>query len=116
MIRPGGANVIRDNVVERPRQSGILVIGTVDHAKNTADAIIGNSVRNAGYGGSTAYSTGAGTFDTAGVGISIGDGDQIIGNTVVDDQAVHTTWYGVHLGARKSPTSLVDNKQSLTGS
>ncbi|SDT68076.1 right-handed parallel beta-helix repeat-containing protein [Actinoplanes derwentensis] len=112
LVRLGGANVIRDNLIERPRQSGILVYGNTA-AKNSPDIITGNHIRNAGFGGSSAYSTGAGYFDTSGIGLSVGSRDEIYGNTIVDDQAEPTTWYGVHIGARNAasrPTFV-----SLTG-
>jgi trimeric autotransporter adhesin len=104
VVRPGGGNVVRGNVIERPRQSGILVYGNAA-VKDTADTVTGNEIRDAGYGGSTAYNSGVGWFDTAGIGISVGTGDTVTGNTVVDDQARPTTWYGVQLGARKAPTA-----------
>ncbi|MDI6100213.1 glycosyl hydrolase family 28-related protein [Actinoplanes sp. NEAU-A12] len=112
IVRPGGNNIVRDNVIERSRQSGILVYGSTA-AKNAADTVSGNRIVNAGFGGSTTYNTGAGWFDTAGIGLSVGSHDAIHGNTVVDDQATPTTWYGVHVGARKAasrPTFL-----TLTG-
>jgi hypothetical protein len=101
IVRPGGNNIVRDNVIERSRQSGIIVYGSAQ-AKDTADTIVHNRVLDAGYGGSTAYNTGAGYFDTAGIGLAIGSGDSVYGNTIVDDQPAPTTWYGVQLGARKS--------------
>ncbi|MEV4706302.1 hypothetical protein [Actinoplanes sp. NPDC049316] len=104
VVRPGGGNVIRGNVIERPRQSGILVYGNAA-VKDTADTIAGNEIRNAGYGGSTTYNTGVGWFDTAGIGLATGTGDVISGNAVIDDQARPTTWYGVQLGARKNATA-----------
>ncbi|MEU4623532.1 hypothetical protein AB0G04_26605 [Actinoplanes sp. NPDC023801] len=106
LVRPGGANVIRDNVIERPRQSGILVYGSTA-AKTSADTITGNLVVNAGAGGSASYNTGAGYFDTSGIGLSVGSNDVIAGNTVVDDQAEPTTWYGVQIGARKATSRPV---------
>jgi hypothetical protein len=117
IVRPGGANVIRDNVIERPRQSGILVYGSTA-AKSSADTITGNRVVNAGAGGSAAYNTGAGFFDTSGIGLSVGSHDVISGNTVIDDQAEPTTWYGVHLGARKAtskPTFAALSGNTVTG-
>ncbi|GIE83118.1 hypothetical protein Aph02nite_90680 [Actinoplanes philippinensis] len=112
VVRPGGANVIRDNVIERPRQSGILVYGSTA-AKSSPDTVTGNVVRNAGSGGSTAYDTGSGYFDTSGIGLSVGSNDVIHSNTITDDQAEPTTWYGVHLGARKTATRPAN--VSLTG-
>jgi hypothetical protein len=112
IVRPGGNNIVRDNVIERPRQSGIIVYGSTA-AKDAADTVSGNRIVNAGFGGSTAYDTGAGWLDTAGIGLSVGSRDSIHGNTVVDDQAEPTTWYGVQIGARKAtskPTYV-----SLTG-
>ncbi|BEL06498.1 hypothetical protein Q0Z83_046890 [Actinoplanes sichuanensis] len=117
VVRPGGANIIRDNVIERPRQSGILVYGSTA-AKSSPDTITGNVVRNAGFGGSTTYNTGAGFFDTSGIGLSVGSRDVIEGNTVIDDQAEPTTWYGVHIGARKNstrPTYLSLGTNTTTG-
>ncbi|MEV4642309.1 hypothetical protein AB0J80_33665 [Actinoplanes sp. NPDC049548] len=113
IVRPGGNNVIRDNVVEYAGRSGILVIGSYGHAKDAADTITGNTVRNSGWGGSTGYDTGAGLFDTAGIGLSIGDGDRIYGNTVADKPSQKSTWYGIHLGARRAPT--VPSNTVLTG-
>ncbi|ROP28801.1 hypothetical protein [Couchioplanes caeruleus] len=105
IVRPGGNNVIRDNVVQYAGRSGILVLGSHGHAKDAPDTITGNLVRNSGWGGSTGYDTGAGFFDTAGIGLSIGDGDRIYGNTIADRPAKRTTWYGIHLGARRAPTA-----------
>jgi hypothetical protein len=104
-VRPGGNNVIRDNVIEYSGRSGILVNGSYAAAKNAADTISGNTVSNSGWGGSTVYDTGAGLFDTAGIGLSIEVGDQIYGNTIADDPARKTTWYGIDLGARRASTS-----------
>ncbi|GIE22205.1 right-handed parallel beta-helix repeat-containing protein [Winogradskya humida] len=103
-VRAGGNNVVRDNVIERSRQSGILVYGNQD-VKTTADSITGNRVVDAGFGGSTEYNTGAGRVDTSGIALSVGTGDAIYGNTIVDDQAKPTTWYGVHLGARSKSSA-----------
>ncbi|MFC3537621.1 hypothetical protein [Couchioplanes azureus] len=105
IVRPGGNNVIRDNVVQYAGRSGILVLGSYAHAKDAPDTITGNLVRNSGWGGSTGYDTGAGFFDTAGIGLSIGDGDRVYGNTVGDGPGKPTTWYGIHLGARRAPTT-----------
>ncbi|MFI5496116.1 hypothetical protein [Actinoplanes sp. NPDC051859] len=104
-VRPGGNNVIRDNVVQYSGRSGIMVIGSQTYAKNAADTITGNTVSNSGWGGSTAYDTGAGIVDTSGISLSIGSGDKIYGNTIADDPAKKTTWYGVNLGARRGPTT-----------
>ncbi|UQU62374.1 hypothetical protein COUCH_25475 [Couchioplanes caeruleus] len=104
VVRPGGRNVVRGNVIERPRQSGILVYGN-PAVKDTADTITGNEIRDAGYGGATAYNSGVGWFDTAGIGLSTGTGDVITGNAVIDDQERPTTWYGIQLGARKTATA-----------
>ncbi|MEV8508557.1 right-handed parallel beta-helix repeat-containing protein [Actinoplanes sp. NPDC051475] len=113
VVRPGGNNVVRDNVVRYSGQSGILVLGSYGHAKNAPDTITGNRVRNSGWGGSTGYDTGAGLFDTAGIGLSIGEGDRIYGNVVGDRRAHRTTWYGIQLGARRAPT--VPSNTVLTG-
>ncbi|MEU8664166.1 hypothetical protein, partial [Actinoplanes philippinensis] len=48
--------------------------------------------------------TGSGYFDTSGIGLSVGGNDVIHSNTITDDQTEPTTWYGVHLGARKTTT------------
>lgn len=108
VLLPGGANVLSGNTVTRPAQSGILVYGCLAASKNARDTITGNTIVDAGFGGSTSFSTGCGNFDTAGIGISIGTGDAVYGNTVIDDQAVPTTWYGIHIGARNGKTSPVD--------
>ncbi|BFU45883.1 beta strand repeat-containing protein [Krasilnikovia sp. MM14-A1004] len=113
IVRPGGRNTIQDNVIEYANRSGILVIGSYDHTKVAPDVINRNTIRNAGWAGSTVYDTGAGLFDTAGIGVSIGDGDQIYANTVLNGPAKKTTWYGIDLGAR-SATSTVKNT-ALTG-
>ncbi|TWP54034.1 hypothetical protein FKR81_00215 [Lentzea tibetensis] len=73
-----------------------------------------------GVGGLGGASTTYDNFDTCGIGISIGDGDQITGNSIVDDQAVPTTWYGIHIGARKAQTTptntvLTDPPNTATG-
>ncbi|MFI1991638.1 carbohydrate binding domain-containing protein [Actinoplanes sp. NPDC020271] len=105
VVRLGGNNVVRDNVIEYTGRSGIMVNGSYASAKNAADTIAGNVVHNAGWGGSTVYDSGAGYFDTAGIGLSIGVGDQVYGNTIEDDPAKKTTWYGIDLGARRASTS-----------
>ncbi|GEM_PF-6471774 len=112
LLNAGGGNVIQSNIVRRPTQSGILVVGCLEAAKDLADTLYGNTVLDAGYGGSTSYSTGCGTFDTTGIGLSVGNGDTIWANTVTDDQAAPTTWYGIHLGARTPKTTPVNT--SLT--
>jgi len=115
--RPGGNNVIQDNDIVRSRETGIIVFGT-PQAKDTADTISGNRIVNAGFGGSTTYNTGAGWFDTAGIGLGTGNGDLIQQNTIIDDQINPTLWYGVQLGARKStaaPTGSVLGGNTTTG-
>lgn len=115
--RLGGNNVVQGNDIERSRETGIIVFG-LPQAKNTADTIAGNRVTDAGFGGSTGYNTGGGWFDTAGVGLGTGDGDTVRDNTIVDDQANPTLWYGVQLGARKSaaaPTGTVLTGNTTTG-
>ncbi|MCA2213953.1 hypothetical protein [Jidongwangia harbinensis] len=106
VVRPGGGNVVRDNTIERPRGTGVVVAGMMDRVKNAADTIAGNTVLNAGSGGDTEMSTGGGTFETSGVGVSIGNGDRIYGNHIRDDQAHPTTWFGVHLGARNAVSTV----------
>ncbi|MEU4217287.1 right-handed parallel beta-helix repeat-containing protein [Actinoplanes sp. NPDC026623] len=106
VVRPGGGNIVRNNVIVRPAESGVLVAGVMDRVKTAADTVTGNSIVDAGSGGSTAMSTGAGTFETSGVGVSIGDGDRIYGNSVTDDQPAPTTWYGIHLGARNARSTV----------
>ncbi|MBT8227013.1 MAG: hypothetical protein KJO75_16165, partial [Dactylosporangium sp.] len=107
----GGANVFTGNAITRPTLSGILIVGCVaDPAapvemQDQPDTLTGNTITNAGYGGSTSFSTGCGTFDTTGIGTSIGDGDLVYDNTIVDDQAAPTTWYGIHIGARNGQTA-----------
>ncbi|GAB1643622.1 hypothetical protein [Krasilnikovia sp. MM14-A1259] len=112
VVRVGGNNVIRDNVIERPALSGVIVFGMA-RDKDAADTIVGNRIVNAGFGGATTYNTGGGWFDTAGIGLGVGRGDSVYGNTIVDDQARPTTWYGVQLGARKTTTAPTDTV--LTG-
>ena len=104
-VRPGGNNVIKDNTVINPAQSGILLIGNRNQAKPYGDTVTGNTVVNAGFGGSLEYGTGAGTFDTSGVGTKVGYGRQDLGNTIEDNQQKPTTLYGVHIGARGSRTT-----------
>ncbi|GID93847.1 hypothetical protein ACFQFC_07400 [Amorphoplanes digitatis] len=108
IVRPGGGNVVRDNVIVRPAESGILIAGMMDRVKDRPDTITGNSIVNAGHGGSTEMSTGGGTFETSGIGVSIGDGDRIYGNKVVDDRTPHTTWYGIQLGARNANSTVTN--------
>jgi hypothetical protein len=115
--RLGGNNVIQGNEIVRSRETGIIVFGT-PQAKDTADTISGNRIVDAGFGGSTTYNTGAGWFDTAGIGLGTGNGDTIQHNTIIDDQINPTLWYGVQLGARKStaaPTGSVLDGNTTTG-
>ncbi|RZU50740.1 hypothetical protein EV385_2522 [Krasilnikovia cinnamomea] len=114
VVRVGGNNVIRDNVIERPALSGVLVFGLA-RDKDAADTIVGNRIVNAGFGGATTYNTGGGWYDTAGIGLGVGRGDSVYGNTIVDDQDVHTTWYGLQLGPRKTNTANAPTNTVLTG-
>ncbi|RZU48679.1 pectate lyase-like protein [Krasilnikovia cinnamomea] len=104
-MRPGGNNVFRDNLIVNPKLSGILIMGSRDEAKDAPDTVTGNRIVNAGFGGSLSYSTGAGTFDTTGIGTALGVGDKIYNNVIEDNQVRPTTLYGVHLGARKATTT-----------
>ncbi|MEV4706340.1 hypothetical protein [Actinoplanes sp. NPDC049316] len=106
VVRAGGGNVISDNVIVRPAESGIVIAGLMDRVKNQADTVTGNTIQNAGSGGSTQMSTGGGTFETSGVGVSIGTGDKVYGNSIADDQGHPTTWYGIHLGARNAGSTV----------
>lgn len=108
----GGGNVISGNTITEPQDSGILVFGCYDAAKTTADTITGNVVRNAGRRGTSTTKTGCGTFETVGVGISIGTGDKVYDNTVTDSAAAPGTWYGVSLGSRTAKTTLSDTVTS----
>ncbi|WP_305789450.1 right-handed parallel beta-helix repeat-containing protein [Symbioplanes lichenis] len=101
----GGNNVIQDNTIDRPADAGILVFGCYDAAKTRPDTITGNVVRDAGRRSST-VSTGCGTFDAVGIGLSIGRGDKVYGNSVTDSAAAKGTWYGVQLGSRTAKTTL----------
>ncbi|BFU41851.1 hypothetical protein [Krasilnikovia sp. MM14-A1004] len=114
VVRIGGNNVIRDNVIERPALSGVLVFGLA-RDKDAPDTIVGNRIVDAGFGGATTYNTGGGWFDTAGIGLGVGRNDSVYGNTIVDDQAIHTTWYGLQLGPRKSTTASTPTGTVLTG-
>ncbi|GAB1691208.1 hypothetical protein [Krasilnikovia sp. M28-CT-15] len=107
LLRPGGNNVIRDNLIVNPALSGVLLIGNTSVAKDAPDTVTGNRIVNAGFGGSLSYSTGAGAFDTSGVGVSLGTGDKIYNNVIEDNQARPTTLYGVHVGARGGLTAPV---------
>jgi trimeric autotransporter adhesin len=113
ILRAGGGNTITNNVIVRPAGSGILVIGCDRSVKDTPDTIVGNTVRDAGYGGEGSLATGCGTFDTVGIGISVGDEDRLYGNTITDDQAVQTTRYGIELGAEHARTR--PSRTRLTG-
>ncbi|WP_067504130.1 right-handed parallel beta-helix repeat-containing protein [Actinoplanes sp. TFC3] len=113
IVRAGGANTIRDNVIERSRQSGIIVYGN-STVKTAPDTITGNQVVNAGFGGATEYNTGAGRVDTSGIAITVGIGDTVQGNTVVDNQANPTTWYGIYQGAKAVPGATL-NANSVSG-
>ncbi|MFI7600066.1 hypothetical protein [Actinoplanes sp. NPDC049681] len=101
-VRLGGNNVVRDNVIERSRESGILIYGNAA-VKGSPDTVVGNRVVDSGFAGSLTYNTGVGYFETSGIGVSAGTGDMIYGNEIVDDQSTPTTWYGVSVGARKAP-------------
>ena len=98
----GGGNQIVGNVITGPDQGGILVYGCYEAAKSVPDTIVGNTVENASAAGA-AYSTGCGTFDSAGIGLSIGRGDRIHGNHVTGGD-VPSTWYGVQIGSRTAKT------------
>ncbi|GAB1691906.1 hypothetical protein [Krasilnikovia sp. M28-CT-15] len=106
VVRAGGANVIADNTIVNPRNTAIVIAGTMNRVKNAPDTVTGNDIRNPGSGGATEMNTGAGIFDTSGIGISIGDGDKIYGNAVTDDRPRAVTRHGVQVGAR-SPASTV---------
>jgi hypothetical protein len=109
----GGANLIDGNTIVRPAQSGILVYGRLDVDKSRPDTITNNTIVDAGYGGGTYYAG----FDTTGIGIGVGNGDTVANNTVVDDQASPTTWYGVQLGQRNAKTTITNTVLSAnTGS
>ena len=108
----GGNNIIQDNVVESPAEAGILVFGCYDAAKTRPDTITGNVVTDAGRRGTGSFRSGCGTFDSVGVGISIGDGDKVHGNVVTDSAAAKGTWYGVQLGSRTAKTTLTDTVTS----
>ncbi|GAA2487730.1 hypothetical protein Ahu01nite_024430 [Winogradskya humida] len=103
----GGGNVISDNVIDSPAESGVLVYGCYEAAKSVADTIAGNTVSNAGTDGSSSYSTGCGTFETVGVGLSIGKGDGVYGNVATGaagSPAVSGAWYGIQIGSRTAKT------------
>lgn len=106
----GGANVIADNVIENPAKPGILVYGCLEAAKSRPDTITGNQVINPA-GSGTSFSTGCGSFDSVGIGLSVGHGDRILGNVVT---GAPTTWYGIQIGSRTASTTpagteLADN-------
>jgi hypothetical protein len=101
----GGGNVIADNTIENPAESGILVFGCLEASKSVADTIAGNTVTGAGRNGNTSYSTGCGTFDSAAIGLSVGRGDRVYGNVV---SGAATTWYGVQIGSRTATTIPVE--------
>jgi trimeric autotransporter adhesin len=96
----GGLNVLADNEIIHPTLSGILIISCGAGIQDAADTITANTITDAGFGGSTSFATGCGTFDTTGVGIATDVTDLVYGNRVIDDQATPTTWYGVHIGPR----------------
>ncbi|BEL06668.1 hypothetical protein Q0Z83_048590 [Actinoplanes sichuanensis] len=110
IVRPGGGNVVQGNTIVRPAESGVIVTGRADRLKTAPDTITGNLIENAGTGGSYEYNTGAGTFETSGIAVGIGDGDRIYGNTVVDrideKHRTPTTWFGVQLGGRSAPSTV----------
>ncbi|GAB1640549.1 hypothetical protein KRMM14A1259_09720 [Krasilnikovia sp. MM14-A1259] len=107
IVRAGGNNVVADNIIVNPRNTGVVIAGLMDRVKNAADTITGNEIVDAGFGNAnTEMNTGAGTFETSGVGISIGNGDKIYGNKITDDQSIPTTWFGVHVGARNAVSTI----------
>ncbi|WP_199512058.1 glycosyl hydrolase family 28-related protein [Nucisporomicrobium flavum] len=98
----GGGNQIVGNVITGADEGGILVYGCYEAAKSVADTIAGNTVENASANGAS-YSTGCGTFDSAGIGLSIGRGDRIYGNHITGG-GLPSTWYGVQIGSRTAKT------------
>ncbi|MEV8510543.1 right-handed parallel beta-helix repeat-containing protein [Actinoplanes sp. NPDC051475] len=107
---PGGNNTITDNVITNTAESAILITGVSNADKNAPDTITGNQITNVGVRGSTQYSG----FDTVGIAIGIGDGDKVHHNSIVDDQAWPTSWYGMQIGATTSNKNISVTNIELT--
>jgi hypothetical protein len=107
-IDPGGGNVVSDNTIRRPGRLGVAVFGADEAAKTTPDHIENNVVEDVLSPAPYTYNTGYGTFDDAGIGLSIGTADVITGNLVRDTQTSPTTRLGITLGASGAPTTPYD--------
>ncbi len=96
----GGENHIEGNTVVGAGSLGIAVFGAADAVKGSPDIIVGNQIRNVLSPAPYEYDVGYGTFDDAGIALSIGDGDEIGNNRIEDTQTPPTTRHGVVVGAR----------------
>ncbi|MFI7599943.1 hypothetical protein [Actinoplanes sp. NPDC049681] len=104
---PGGNNTITDNVITNTAESAILITGVSNADKNAADTVTGNQITNVGVRGSTQYSG----FDSVGIAIGIGNGDKVHHNSIADDQAWPTSWYGMQIGSSTTSAVSVTNIQ-----
>lgn len=107
-VEAGGGNVVEGNYVVGAGRLGIAVFGAADTAKGAPDLIRGNLVENVVSPEPYAYNTGYGTFDDACIGLGIGVGDALTGNTCADTQTPPTTRLGVALGARGGRATVRD--------
>jgi hypothetical protein len=107
-VDAGGHNTVEGNTVRRPGRLGIAVFGADDLAKDAPDTIHGNLVEDVLSPSPYTYNTGYGSFLDACIGLSIGAGDGITGNTCRDTQATPTTREGIVLGTQGGPTTPRD--------
>lgn len=107
-VDAGGNNAVEGNTVRRPGRLGIAVFGADDVAKAAPDMIHGNLVEDVLSPAPYTYNTGYGSFRDACIGLSIGAGDGITGNTCRDTQAIPTTREGIVLGTQGGPTTPRD--------
>ncbi|OJF12535.1 hypothetical protein EDD30_0264 [Couchioplanes caeruleus] len=102
---PGGNNTITENGIMNTAKSAILITGVKNSDKDAPDTITGNSIFNVGMDGTTEYVG----YDPVGIAIGIGDGDKVYGNSIRDNQAQHTTWYGLQIGSSSNNDISVTN-------
>lgn len=115
-MTPGGGNRIEGNSVIRPTYLGIAVFGAADGAKRKGDRLLRNTIEDVLSPPPYTLNTGYGTFDDAGIGLSIGRFDEIAHNVVRDTQTPPTTLLDITLGTHEAITTptqtlLFDNTQ-----
>ncbi len=107
-VEAGGGNVVEGNHVVGAGRLGIAVFGADDAAKSAPDVVSDNLVENVLSPEPYTYNIGYGTFDDACIGLGIGTGDAISGNTCQDTQDPPTTRLGIVLGARGGRATVRD--------